>query len=350
MVEQLMIGGIIALLATVTGMLIVVKIQRAYLAKERIEHRAWQDAQEGHQRLWEAKQGERIREAEQKLTRQVGQLQEGWRKWETKDDQRLAKLNLEYELARIPRVEDAAPLSNGYGQFRQPPSFYKANLSGLDFSHRYLGFADLREAQLADTNFYMADLSGANLSGANLTGANLAGANLAKADLRGTILTGANMLVADLHNAILNGAHLLSARNFTVEQLLSAIYDNQTQIDPELDITFPRLPSVRASGPKALTDVAPFEPSPAPGASIDFDIETKGPLQIAEPEEKSDIPLIIQQPLETPLLLPQPSGDNQHDPGAANLQKDRPGNKHTDEFGRTMRKTKYNGKRRAKAS
>jgi hypothetical protein len=156
------------------------------------------------------------------------------------------------------------------------------------------------------------------------------------------------MLVADLHNAILNGAHLLSARNFTVEQLLSAIYDNQTQIDLELDITLPRLPSVRASGPKALTDVAPFEPSPAPGASID--IETKGPLQITEPEEKNDIPVIIQQPLETPLLLPQSSGDNQHDPGAANLQKDRPGNKHTEEFGRAIRKTKYNGKRRAKAS
>src|SRR5205085_6014740 len=153
------------------------------------------------------------------------------------------RLSVEYELARLPRVEET-PLPASPNDFRQhafenwqPPRFQGVDLSHRDLSYLYLGRADLREAQLAGTIFYMADLSGATLAGADLSGADLSGANLSGTDLRNTILTNANLLVADLHNAVLIGANLRGARNLTPQQLCSAIYDGTTQFDADVEIT-----------------------------------------------------------------------------------------------------------------
>src|SRR5260370_37422562 len=105
----------------------------------------------------------------------------------------------------------------------------------------------------------MTDLAGASFSGANLAGANLAGANLTGADLRDAILIGANMLVADLNGAILNGANLYGARNLTSEQFNSAIYNHETQIDFEHDITRPRIAHVQLTDPKPPSEAIPEE-------------------------------------------------------------------------------------------
>lgn len=262
MVNLLITAGITSLLAATLGVLIALKIQSRVLRRTGIEHEAWQHSQKAHQQLWEVKQRKQAFELEQKLTRQVQQIQAAWQRWEARDEERLAKLTQEQKLAHLPRVEDVpvasnehkpAEQTNPYGPDGHPPSFYKADLSGQDLSHRYLGHADLREAQLTTTNFYMADLAGASLTGANLAGANLAGANLKEADLRGAILTGTNVLVADLHGAILIGANLLGAHNLTIEQLNSAIFDSNTQIDAEFDLTLPRMPVVRLTGQKSTT-------------------------------------------------------------------------------------------------
>lgn len=268
MVNLLITSGIISLLAATIGVLIALKLQSRVLRSTGTEREAWQHAQEAHQRIWEVKQRKQAFELEQKLTQQVQQIQESWQRWEAHDEERLARLAIEQKLARIPRVEDVPVPSNEHGQAEQtnsydpcmqPPSFYKANLSGRDLSQRYLENADLREAQLANTNFYMADLAGACLTGANLTGANLAGANLSGADLRDAVLTGANMLVTDLNGAILNGANLLGAHNLTVEQINSAIYNSNTRIDIEFDITQPRIGSPRLTGLKSSTTPASLE-------------------------------------------------------------------------------------------
>jgi pentapeptide repeat protein len=262
MVELLVTIGITSLLAVIIGVLLALKIHSRSLRHISIEHEAWQHSQEAHQHLWEIKQGKQALEFEQKLTRQVQLIQDEWQRRDAQEEVRFAKLTLEHRLAYLPRVEDIpVPSDRGgrgeqtsiYELYGHPPSFYQANLSGRDLSHRYLRYADLREAQLADVNFYMADLSGACLTGANLSAANLAGANLTGADLRGSILTGANMLVTDLHKAILNGANLLGAHNLTIEQLNSAIYDGDTEIDIGYDITPPRLPGVCLAGPKPTT-------------------------------------------------------------------------------------------------
>ncbi len=262
MVEQLVTIGITSLLAVIIGVLLALKIHSRSLRRIGIEHEAWQHSQEAHQHLWEIKQGKQALEFEQKLTRQVQLIQDEWQRRDAQDEVRFAKLTLEHRLAYLPRVEDIAVPSNGDGRGEQtsiyepyghPPSFFQANLSGRDLSQRYLRHADLRETQLAGVNFYMADLTGACLTGANLSAANLAGANLTGADLRGSILTGANMLVTDLHKAILNGANLLGAYNLTIEQLNSAIYDGDTEIDIEYDITLPRLPGVCLAEPKPRT-------------------------------------------------------------------------------------------------
>ncbi len=270
MVNLFITAGVISLLSAIIGALIAFMIQSRVLRRTGIEHEGWQHAQEAHQNIWEVKQRKQALELEQKLTRQVQQIQDAWHRWEANDEERLARLTLEQKLAHLPRIEDVPVQSNEhaqveqtnpYGPHGQPPSFYKANLSGQDLSHRYLGRADLREAQLVNTNFYMADLAGACLTGANLAGANLAGANLTGADLRDAVLRNANMLVADLNGAILNGANLLGTHNLTIEQINSAIYNSKTQIDKEFDITLPHIANVR------LTDL---KPTTAP-TSIAFD-------------------------------------------------------------------------------
>jgi uncharacterized protein YjbI with pentapeptide repeats len=262
MVELLVMIGITSLLAVILGVLLALKIQSRSLRRIGIEHEAWQHSQEAHQHLWEIKQGKYALEVEQKLTQQVQVIQEAWQRLDAQNEVRFAKLTLEQKLAYLPRVEDIpVPYDRGgqgqqtsiYELYGHPPSFYQANLCGRDLSHRYLRYADLREAHLVGVNFYMADLTGACLTGANLSAANLAGANLTGADLRGSILTGANMLVADLHKAILNGANLLGAHNLTTEQLNSANYDSYTQIDIECDITLPHIPIVHLAGPKPMS-------------------------------------------------------------------------------------------------
>jgi hypothetical protein len=270
MINPLIIAGIISLLSAIIGAFIALKIQSRTLKRISIENEAWQHAHEAHQIIWEVKQRKQALEFEQKLTLQVQQIQEAWQRWESNDKERLARLTLEQKLALLPHIEDVSvpfnehaqvAQTNPYGPQRQPPSFYKTNLSGQDLSRRYLACADLRETQLVNTNFYMADLSGACLTGANLAGANLAGANLTRADLRDAILTDANILVADLNEAVLDGANLLGAHNLTTEQIHSAIYNSKTQIDIECDLTPPGI----ANG--HLTDL---KPTTAP-ASIAFD-------------------------------------------------------------------------------
>ncbi len=245
MVNLLLTIVIISLLTATIGVLIALKLQSRVLKDIGIKNEAWQHAQEAHQHIWEVKQRKEALELEQKLTWQVQQVQEAWQRREAYDEERLARLTLEQKLALLPHIEDVAvpfnenaqvAQTNPYGSHRQPPSFYKANLSGQDLSNRYLACADLREAQLENTNFYMADLAGACLAGANLRGANLMGTNLTGADLRDAVLTNANMLVADLNGVVLNGANLLGVHNLTIEQINSAIYNSQTQFDTDSEI------------------------------------------------------------------------------------------------------------------
>lgn len=268
MLNLLIIIGLVSLLTATIGVLIALKIQSRYFKGIGRENEAWRYAQEAQQQIWEVKQRKQALELEQKLTRQVEQIQEAWQRWEAHDKERLARLTLEQKLALLPHIEDVSVPLNEHthiartdpnGPLRQPPSFYKADLSGQDLSHRYLAYADLREAQLVNTNFYMADLAGACLTRANLTGANLTGANLTGTDLRDAVLTDANILVADLNGAVLNGANLLGVHNLTIEQINSANYNDQTQFEIDSDRTLPRVENVRLTDLKLSTTPACIE-------------------------------------------------------------------------------------------
>ena len=252
MIELLIIGGIVSLLTVCIGVLLALRIQYRVLAEKHVEREAWEHARERNQIEWERKQNKRLLEIQQKLSGQVHLIHDEWAQWEAKNNNHTRRLRLEYTLNRLPRVEET-PLSldERHHQLQaplnwEPPSLYRADLRERDFSQRYLGQADFREAQLAGTNFYMADLRGTRLSGANLSGANLIGANLSDADLRGTNLAGANLLVADLRGTVLNGANLLGVHNLTTQQIYEAIYDHTTQLDPAIDITLARAPSIEA--------------------------------------------------------------------------------------------------------
>ncbi|HCI80784.1 MAG TPA: hypothetical protein DHW02_13955 [Ktedonobacter sp.] len=180
--------------------------------------------------------------------------------------------SIEYELAHLPATEEAAlPLPDEDAkqtQYTQAARLSNANLTAQDLSRRYLAHADLRGACLVNANLYMADLSGASLVRANLSGADLTGANLSGADLRDAIVTGANVLVTDMNGTVLLGTNLRNARNLTMEQLNSAVYDRTTMHDVEPDITLPRIPriienDVRTPSPQeVLSDGSSQTPQP----------------------------------------------------------------------------------------
>ena len=263
MVEQVIIIALVGLFAALLGALLALRFQRSYWKNMLAQHEGWEHAQQGHHRSWEEKQEKLIAGVETRCTTQVQQLRDDWHKWEGKDQERIAEqirqqemsdehALLERELARLPRVEDTSMVLNSKHSQEQtsrhwrPAMLQGANLAGHDLSHRYLGRADMRNAQLSRTNFFMADLSGACLADADLSEADLSGANLANADLRGATLTGANLLVADLNNAILTSAKLYGARNLTTQQVYSTIYDSTTQLDADIDITLPRTSSMHS--------------------------------------------------------------------------------------------------------
>ena len=217
MVELLLLGGSIGFLVASVGTMIAIW---TLVGKQR---QVWERTQESRQ------QGRYL-----ELTTQVQSIQHARQAWEAAHIEQIEALaqryevavtrgNVEREVAQLPHVDDIPVPSSATTPRQyvfagwQPARLFRADLSGRDLSHRYLGYADLREAQLAGTNFYMADLSGACLVGANLTGADLYGANLTAADLRNAILTDANLLAADLDKAVFIGANLEGARTLDTQ-------------------------------------------------------------------------------------------------------------------------------------
>ena len=110
---------------------------------------------------------------------------------------------------------------------------YDGSLRWYDLRKAHLSEANLRKADLSGVNLWEADLSWANLEYAQLSGADLSRANLRKATLTGTDLSGATLSAAFLSGAYLgradlSGANLTGAINFTEEQLVQAILDENT--------------------------------------------------------------------------------------------------------------------------
>ncbi len=115
--EQISIIIIIYNVAAVVSVIIALKVQHSRLLHLRALHSAWEQEQLRHQRLWEVQQENRLRELEARFTSQMQQLQETWHHWEAEDNtlvathvqqynQEITRMNLEYELQRLPRIED----------------------------------------------------------------------------------------------------------------------------------------------------------------------------------------------------------------------------------------------------
>ena len=117
MSEQASIVIIICSVATVVGVLIALNMQRHRLHRLRAPSLMWEQEQVREQQFWEVQQAKRRGELETDFTTQVQQLQGTWHHWEAEDkmlvarqtqqyEQEIARMNLEYELLRLPRVED----------------------------------------------------------------------------------------------------------------------------------------------------------------------------------------------------------------------------------------------------
>jgi hypothetical protein len=376
MVEMFIVAGIASLLAAIIGALIgaliALRTQHDDTNKIQVRNQAWERAQEAHQHNWEIKQEKHVAEVEMRLTRQVQQVQKGWEEWDIKDQQHLkelakqfedavAQLQVEHQLARLPRIEDVALILDAGHQHqytlpnRQPPMLQGTNLSERDFSHHYLGHADLRNAQLVNANFYMADLSGALLSGANLAGADLSGANLAGADLRDATLTGANLLIADLHSAILVGTNVRGAHNVTAEQISTTIYDSSTQFDAKVDTIGPCRHDLQSAIPISTPEIAGAAKSPHI-MSTETSLETNEPAMVRPPETPlppllDDTELLILPKEDEPLLSsPLLSNNSLPDPAVPDLPGDVQENTRTEVFDPATPRLAHNGKKRGNAS
>ena len=373
--EMLVVGGIVSVLVAIVFMaqLVTMKMQQQSLENIHAQQHAWERAQEVRQQQGQAILENYVLEAEKKLAAQVQQVYKQRQAWETIDTTRVQDLTRQYEAAleqsrtayeleRIPHIEDT-PLphtdperSNSEEAPRHPINLPGANLPAYDLSARYLKQANLRHAHLAQANLYMADLSDACLAGADLSGADLSATNLTGTDLRGANLTGANFLVADLKTALLGGANLLAARNLTVEQIATALIDEDTQLDPEVDITRPRVPSVNRvfrkpmHPPREITDetIRPFHLASDPTKEV-RSIDLTIPQQYVPPVG-IETPLPAEPPIETPLPAephtPLPGMFSEMPP----VNQFTPESLSTDKIGKVLFKGKYHRKKRAKAS
>ena len=377
MFVTVMIGAIVGLAAALIGSMIALGIQRRAFAKTLLEHEAWERAQESQQHSWEAQQEKRSLAQEHRLASQIEQVESEWQAWKTADAARVqevsaqyaqstAQLNLERDVSRLPYIEEVPlhPMSGAmpgtqarYGIANwQPPSFYRADLSGRDLSRRYLGHVDLREAQLVGTSFYMADLSDACLAGADLSQADLSAANLSGADLRYATLVDANLLVTDLHKAVLLGANLLGTRHLTARQLSSAIYDSSTRFEAEADVTLARLPAISATQ-------ASSEPAPAtlPPPAEEMTAVVPDPLPVVDtlpetpqPVSPSEIsPVLDEEPFELLPLLSFPVDDRSPElveAPEADLPEKASGEPQSTKTASAPSRLHYSGKRRAKGN
>jgi Pentapeptide repeats (8 copies) len=285
MLEMLLIGGAAGICAAIIVALLFIWLQRHAIASAQATQQAWERAQETRRQQWQTRQEERLLEFESKLNAQMQRLRDDWQEWEAKDAERAemlrhqyelatAQAHIEYELARLPRVEDT-PLTLDH-EHNFPTHLPSPRLQGADLSHRnlasrYLGYADLRDAHLVNANLFMADLSRAWLAGADLTEANLSATNLTEADLRGAVLIGANFQVTDLNSSVLIGADLRQARNLTLEQISSAIFDDTTRFDEVISRHLP-------GGPYPHQRLTPLSMPPA----IQQAVSSSHPLTIEQ--------------------------------------------------------------------
>ena len=120
-------------------------------------------------------------------------------------------------------------------------SLYDIELHGANlFNARFQG-ASLSKAELQKANLSMSILEKAHLTDANLSQADLTFAHLQEAMLYDANLQEADLLGANLQKAKLSGTDLRGAKNLTAAQLLEAIVDDTTQLDPELRAEYDRL-------------------------------------------------------------------------------------------------------------
>jgi len=116
-----------------------------------------------------------------------------------------------------------------------------ASLLFLDAKNLYIGHMAFQGANLYQADFRNAKLHHTDFRGANLHFADCRGANFFDARLTGTLLCDANLRGAVFPLAQLNGADLRGAYNLTAEQLLEAIVDDTTLLDPDLRAEYDRL-------------------------------------------------------------------------------------------------------------
>jgi len=140
---------------------------------------------------------------------------EVWNKWREKNsgikiDLRVADLSkINLSESNLQGVDLGGASLNGANLILA--NLTSAYLKKATFHEARLNLVELNEANLRNTDFRMANLSGAHLTHVDLSEADFRGAILSTTDLRGANLSAANLSHADLSEANLFGANLSRA-------------------------------------------------------------------------------------------------------------------------------------------
>jgi len=110
------------------------------------------------------------------------------------------------------------------------PSFFlrEANFQGLDLRYANLRYANLTNSDLSDADLRYADLSNANLANSDLSNSDMSYANCYNANFRYVNFRGANLKETNFYNANLYDANLrhtnLEKTNFRFANLASSTF------------------------------------------------------------------------------------------------------------------------------
>ena len=115
--KEIVLIGVIVLVATITSVVFVLQVQKRHYATLSIHQAEWENVQKRSQQIWEIQQEKRAIELDHSLTTHVQHVERAWKVWEANDTSLIAstaeqhntalmQIQLEKELTRLPYMED----------------------------------------------------------------------------------------------------------------------------------------------------------------------------------------------------------------------------------------------------
>ncbi|GAC1388691.1 MAG: hypothetical protein NVS4B12_05530 [Ktedonobacteraceae bacterium] len=115
--EHMLLIGTVALVATITSVVLTLQLQKRHYTMFSTRRVEWEKVQKRSQYIWETLQEKRPIELEHSLTTYIQHVEKAWKEWEAKDSAQIAstaqcyettlgQIRVEQELARLPKTDE----------------------------------------------------------------------------------------------------------------------------------------------------------------------------------------------------------------------------------------------------